>query len=235
MHHAVFSTNGRGTISRKMENHALTRRAADLNDRVLKQNDYRDTTCVLRTVCEYKPLSHPHHCCQITSNLGSALVRRGRLERRLENGESVDPVKTATRMPCCVFWLVKRFLQWSVTRPSDDCASGSPRLLRSVESMLEVRRALGRGGGRSAGGSERPWLRRSASQCWRFGEHWVVAVVGRQEVRRGRLERRLEHGESVDPVKTATCMPCCVVWLVKRFLQWSVTRPRADCALRSGL
>ena len=93
-------------------------------------------------------------------------------------------------------------------------AGGSerPRLRRSVESMLEVRRALGRGGGRSAGGSERPWLRRSvesmlevqralgrgcgrtaggcsesprSSQCWRFGEHWVVAVVGRQEVRRG--------------------------------------------------
>ena len=24
-----------------------------------------------------------------------------------------------------------------------------------------------------------------SSQCWRFGEHWVVAVVGRHEVRRG--------------------------------------------------
>ena len=36
MHHAVFSPNGRGTNLRKMENHALTRRAADLNDRALK-------------------------------------------------------------------------------------------------------------------------------------------------------------------------------------------------------
>ena len=54
--------------------------------------------------------------------------------------------------------------------PHSDCvcvcgrsAGGSERhwLRRSVESVLEVRRALGRGGGRSAGGSERPWLRRS--------------------------------------------------------------------------
>ena len=84
---------------------------------------------------------------------------------RMEHGESVDPVKTVTRMhlcwirslrrgtvwnmgeygssedcnthaTCCVVWLVKRFLQWSVTRPSDDCASGSPRLRRSVESWI---------------------------------------------------------------------------------------------------
>jgi len=75
MHHAVFSTNGRGTISCRMKNHAVMRRAVDLNNRVLKQNYDRDTTCVLRTVCEYKPLSHPHHCCQITSNLGSALAK----------------------------------------------------------------------------------------------------------------------------------------------------------------
>ena len=36
--------------------------------------------------------------------------------------------------------------------------------------------------------------------------------------------QRLEHGESMDPVKTATRMPYCVVWLVKRFLQWKVKR-----------
>ena len=49
------------------------RRAADQIDRVLKQNDYRDTTRALWAVCEYNPLSHPHHCCQITSNLGGTL------------------------------------------------------------------------------------------------------------------------------------------------------------------
>ena len=40
----------------------------------------------------------------------------------------------------------------------------------SVESKLEVRRALDRGGGRSAGGSESPWLRRSVESMlavWR--------------------------------------------------------------------
>ena len=94
------------------------------------------------------------------------------------------------------------------------------QLDEAVVGRQEVRRGLGCGG--------------RSSQCWRFGEHWVVAVVGRQEVRRGRLERRLEHGESVDPVKTATRMPCCVVWLVKRFLQWSANRPRDYCALRGG-
>ena len=64
-----------------MKIHAAMRRAVDLNNRGLKQNYDRDTTCVLRAVCEYKPLSHPHHCCQITSNLGSALDWIGR--RRL--------------------------------------------------------------------------------------------------------------------------------------------------------
>ena len=58
-----------------MKIHAAMRRAVDLNNRGLKQNYDRDTTCVLRAVCEYKPLSHPHHCCQITSNLGSALAK----------------------------------------------------------------------------------------------------------------------------------------------------------------
>ena len=91
MHHAVFSTNGRGTISRKMENHAVMRRAADLNNRVLKQNDYRDTTCVLRTVCEYKPLSHPHHSCQITSNLGSALAKGLATASRETTGFTEEP------------------------------------------------------------------------------------------------------------------------------------------------
>ena len=53
-------------------------------------------------------------------------------------------------------WLIQ-------SHPSDvgvgSRCSGSerPRLRRSVESMLEVRRALGRGGGRSAGGSEQCW------------------------------------------------------------------------------
>ena len=39
-----------------------------------------------------------------------------------------------------------------------------------------------------------------SSQCWRFGEHWVVAVVGRQERRFGqsvdeahRLERLFDR------------------------------------------
>ena len=43
---------------------------------------------------------------------------------------------------------------------------------------------------------------------------------------------RLGHEESVGLVKTARRMPCCVVWLAKRFLQWSATRSRDDCALR---
>ena len=76
----------------------------------------------------------------------------------------------------CVFVLVKRFGEHVVTVvvesrgleshenrliQSHRSAGGSerPRLRRSVESMLEVRRALGRGGGRSAGGSEKPRLR----------------------------------------------------------------------------
>ena len=75
MQTAVFSTNGRGTNLHKMENHAPTRRAADLIDRALKQNDYRDTTCALQAVCEYNTLSHPHHCCQITSNPGRTLAK----------------------------------------------------------------------------------------------------------------------------------------------------------------
>ena len=65
----------------------------------------------------------------------------------------------------------------------------------------------------------------------RFGEA-LVAAVGRVNVGgsestgswRWSVGRRVgeavwnavwnNHGESVDPVKTATRMPCCVVWLV---------------------
>ena len=39
-----------------------------------EQNDTtRTPTCALYAVCEYETLSHPHHCCQITSNPGSTL------------------------------------------------------------------------------------------------------------------------------------------------------------------
>ena len=68
-------------------------RAADQIDRVLKQNDYRDTTRALWAVCEYKPPSHPHHCCQNTSIPGSTLGIAGRA--RTAAAQRSDRAQTA--------------------------------------------------------------------------------------------------------------------------------------------
>ena len=73
--------------------HAAARRAADMDVQALKQNDYRDTRCTLRAVCEYKPPSHPHHCCQNTSIPGSTLGIAGRA--RTAAAQRSDRAQTA--------------------------------------------------------------------------------------------------------------------------------------------